>query len=82
VDDRGNDPQVASHRLLGRDQDQCPLLDLEALLVDRLIVTNDLLRGSVVAPLERLNRAGDGLVHHARQEQEVILQPLELQVEV
>jgi hypothetical protein len=78
---RGDDPEIGSHRLLGRDEQQCTLLQRVAPFVDRAVVLDHFLRQLRVIALERLDRAFDCLFHHATQIQEVLAEQLEVTLE-
>jgi hypothetical protein len=82
VQHRRDRSQVARHRLLGGDQRQRALLDLEALAIDQRVVGDHPLRSGTVALIQRYHRTIDRLVHHAGQQQKLFLQRVELRVEV
>ena len=77
VQDRDDRAQVASHRLLGGDQLDRLLLDLEALAVDQRVVVDDRRATAESRCTELTIRAVDRLVHHATQQQDLVLQVLE-----
>ena len=57
VQQRGDEPQVAGHRRLQRQQRQDPLVDLQVAAVDAVVVGDDDRRELDVLVLERLERA-------------------------
>ena len=78
--DRDENAQVDGHRLLRGDELQAAVLQLPALTVDDIVLFDDALGGLQVTVLQRLQRCGYGLLHHASQQEEVIQKVMQMNV--
>ena len=82
MQERGDDPQVAGHRRLEREQREDPLVDLQVAAVDPVVVLDDDRRELDVAVLERLERAVERRHDQVERAQRLRLEPAELLLEL
>ena len=79
---RGDDPQVAGHRRLEREQREDPLVDLQVAAVDPVVVGDDDRRELDVLVLERLERPVERDHDQVERAERLLLEPAELLLEV
>ncbi len=82
MQERGDDPQVARHRRLEREQREDALVDLQVAAVDPVVVLDDDRRELDVAVLERLERAVQRRHDQVERAQRLRLEPAELLLEL
>ena len=75
------DAQVAGKGLLGGDHEDGALLDIEALLVDGLVLVDDALRPLEVGRAQGLDALDNGLLGHGAKNEDIVLEVGELFVE-
>ena len=82
VQQRDNDPKVAGHRLLGGNEVDAPVLDLEPPAVDVIVVVDYFLGRNQVPAFQGVDGAVDRLADEGGQGLHILFQKMELLVEI